>query len=56
MIVFGAMYDDLNSGWDLGGKNIYASFYVALFAVVFAIIGGIFFFLGKPRGSVGSFD
>ena len=56
VIVFGVKYFDLNSGWDLGGKYIFASFYLALFAVVFAIVGAIFFCLGKPRASIKSFD
>lgn len=55
VIVFGAKYDDGSFG-SVSGSNIHASFYIALFAVVFAIVGAIFFFIGKPRATVKDFD
>lgn len=48
VIVYGAMFSDGNS---LDGTNLHASFYLALFALVFAFVACIFYIIDRPKST-----
>ncbi|KAL4223217.1 hypothetical protein ACF0H5_016689 [Mactra antiquata] len=53
LIVFGVEYDEGNS---MDGDNLHASFYLAVFATLFALIAGILFIVAKPKSAITSFE
>lgn len=46
VILFGAKFSDGNS---LDGTNLHASFYLALFAVVFELVAAIFYYIARKK-------